>query len=151
MKILVLCTGNSARSQMAEGWFHHLAPTIEVESAGFKPKGVNPLALEAMREVGADISAQTSKTLSSLELTGWDYVITVCALAETACPIFPGKTKRLYWPFNDPAAVTGSHPQQLEAFRTVRDQLKLRVQEFVLNLENTDLENTNLEIAKETS
>jgi arsenate reductase (thioredoxin) len=138
MKILVLCTGNSARSQMAEGWFHHLAPTLEVESAGFKPKGVNPLALEAMREVGVDITAQTSKTLSSLELTGWDYVITVCALAETACPIFPGKTKRLYWPFNDPAAVTGSHGQQLGAFRAVRDQLELRLRKFLKSDEITN-------------
>jgi arsenate reductase (thioredoxin) len=146
MKVLVLCTGNSARSQMAEGWFHHLAPTLEVESAGFKPKGVNPLALEAMYEVGVDINAQTSKTLSSLELTGWDYVITVCALAETACPIFPGKTKRLYWPFNDPATVTGSHENQLEAFRTVRDQLRLKIENFITELKNIELEN-----AKETT
>jgi arsenate reductase (thioredoxin) len=136
MKVLVLCTGNSARSQMAEGWFHHLAPTISVESAGFKPKGVNPFAIEAMTEVGVDITDQTSKTLSSLELTGWDYVITVCALAETACPIFPGKTKRLYWPFNDPAAVKGSHDQQLEAFRAVRDQLRLKVEDFSAELGN---------------
>ena len=135
MNILILCTGNSARSQMAEGWFHHLAPTIHLESAGFQPKGINPLAIEAMGEVGVNISAQTSKSLSSLELTGWDWVITVCALAETACPIFPGKTKRLYWPFNDPAAVTGSHDQQLEAFRTVRDRLNLKVQEFIAELE----------------
>ena len=136
MNILVLCTGNSARSQMAEGWFHHLAPTFNVESAGFKPKGVNPLALEVMREVSVDITTQTSKSLSSLELTGWDYVITVCALAETACPIFPGKTKRLDWPFNDPAAVEGSHDHQLEAFRMVRDQLRLKVENFIAELEN---------------
>ncbi len=136
MKVLVLCTGNSARSQMTEGWFHHLAPKISVESAGFKPKGVNPLAIEAMTEVGVDITDQTSKTLSSLELTGWDCVITVCALAETACPIFPGKTKRLYWPFNDPAAVKGSHDQQLEAFRAVRDQLRLKVENFIAELGN---------------
>jgi arsenate reductase (thioredoxin) len=136
MKVLVLCTGNSARSQMAEGWFHHLAPTFEVQSAGFKAKGVNPLAIEAMREVGVDITAQTSKSLSSMELAGWDYVITVCALAETACPIFPGKTKRLYWPFNDPAAVNGSHDQQLEVFRTVRDQLRLKVEDLIAELGN---------------
>ena len=136
MNILVLCTGNSARSQMTEGWFHHLAPTFNVESAGFKPKGVNPLALEVMAEVSVDITTQTSKSLSSLELTGWDYVITVCALAETACPIFPGKTKRLYWPYNDPAAVKGSHDQQLEVFRTVRDQLRRKVEDFIAELEN---------------
>ena len=136
MKVLVLCTGNSARSQMTEGWFHHLAPTISVESAGFKPKGVNPLAIEAMNEVGVNIITQTSKLLSSLDLTGWDYVITVCALAETACPIFPGKTKRLYWPFNDPAVVKGSHDQQLEAFRAVRDQLRLKVENFIAELGN---------------
>lgn len=137
MRILVLCTGNSARSQMAEGWFHQLAPMFEVESAGFKPKGVNPLAVEAMREIDIEIGTQTSKPLSSLELTGWDYVITVCALAETACPIFPGKTERLYWPFNDPAAVLGSQDKQLEAFRTVRDQLRLKVEDFMAELEET--------------
>ena len=151
MKVLVLCTGNSARSQMAECWFHHLAPEIESNSAGFKPKGVNPLAIEAMREAGVDITAQTSKALSSLALTGWDCVITVCALAETACPIFPGKTKRLYWPFNDPAAVEGSHDQQLEAFRTVRDQLRLKVEDFIAGLENAGLENSELGNAEETA
>ena len=134
MRILVRCTGNSARSQMGEGWFHHFAPHLEVESAGFKPKGVNPFAIEAMREVGLDISGQTSKAMFELPSLAFDCVITVCATAETACPAFPGKTKRLFWPHIDPAAVQGSDAEKLQAFRTVRDQLQDRIRVFVAEL-----------------
>ena len=132
MRVLVICTGNSARSQMAQGWFRALAPGVEVESAGFKPNGVNPLAVAAMAEVGVDISEQTSKALADLpSLKGWDWVITVCAQAETACPVFPGKTQRLFWPFVDPAAAKGDEEERLEVFRSVRDQIAGRVRTFV--------------------
>ena len=135
MRILVLCTGNSARSQMGEGWFHYLAPHLQVESAGFKPKGMNPLAVEAMREVGVDISGQTSKAMSDLPSLEFDFVITVCATAETACPAFPGKTKRLFWPHVDPANLKILEEERLGVFRQVRDQLQDRIRAFVAELE----------------
>jgi arsenate reductase (thioredoxin) len=133
MNILVLCTGNSARSQMAEGWFHHLAAQLNVQSAGFKPKGLHPLAVIAMQQVDVDITAQTSKAMADLPtLHNFDYVITVCSQAEAACPVFPGKTTRLFWPFSDPAAFEGAEAERLAQFCLVRDQIGKRIREFLL-------------------
>lgn len=132
-KVLFLCTGNSARSQMAEGYLRHALPDqYEALSAGIEPKGLNPLAVEAMREIGIDISAHTSKDVVSLLGQPIPYVVTVCDNAKEHCPIFPGTWKFLHWSFDDPAAVEGTHDQKLAAFRKVRDQIVERIQrEFV--------------------
>jgi arsenate reductase len=124
-RVLILCTGNSARSQMAEGLLRHLAgDRFEVFSAGSKPSQVNPYAIEAMRKRGIDISGQRSKHLSEYLNQPFDYVITVCDQAAETCPIFPGKAQRLHWSFTDPAAVEGSNEEILAAFIAVRDSLE---------------------------
>jgi len=123
-KVLFLCTGNSARSQMAEGYLRHAAgDRFEALSAGIEPKGLNPLAVEAMREIGIDISDQRSKDAANLLGSFIPYVVTVCDNAKERCPIFPGTYQFLHWSFEDPAAVSGSHEQKLAAFRRVRDGL----------------------------
>jgi arsenate reductase (thioredoxin) len=131
-KVLFLCTGNSCRSQMAEGWLRHLAgDQFEVFSAGVKPVGVNPLAITAMGEVGIDISRQRSKHVGELLGQSFPYVVTVCDSAREQCPIFPGTFKKLHWSFEDPAAARGSEEQRLAVFRRVRDEIGERVREFV--------------------
>lgn len=131
-RILILCTGNSARSQMAEGIFRHLAgDSFAVESAGTNPVGVNPLAVEAMREIGIDIGQQSSKSVSRFEGQSFDLVITVCDNAAEHCPVFPGAPERLHWSLPDPAAVPGDHAQKMAAFRAVRDQLLDRARSFL--------------------
>ncbi len=132
LRVLVLCTGNSARSQMAEGLLRHLGGMrYEVFSAGTKAAGVNPLAIEVMREVGIDISAQRSKSVA--EFTGQKFatVITVCDNAAEECPVFPGAPQRAHWSLPDPAAVSGTEQEKLEAFRKVRDELVRRIQSFM--------------------
>jgi arsenate reductase len=132
MRVLILCTGNSARSQMAEGLLRHLGGTwYEVFSAGTKPVGVNPLAIEVMREKGIDISKQRSKSVA--EFTGQKFatVVTVCDKAAEECPIFPGAPRRPHWSLPDPAAVSGTREEKLGAFRKVRDELERRIQSFV--------------------
>ena len=130
--VLFLCTGNSARSQMAEGYLRHLAgDRFEVESAGIEPKGVNPLAVAAMREVGIDISGHQSKAAGSLLERPFRYVVTVCDNAHERCPIFPGAVKRLHWPLDDPAAATGTEAERLAVFRRVRDEIAERIQAFL--------------------
>jgi arsenate reductase len=131
-RVLFLCTGNSARSQMAEGFLRHLAgDRFEVASAGIDPKGVNPLAIAAMREVGIDISGHRSKTAGSLLGQHFRYVITVCDNANERCPIFPGVLTRLHWPLEDPAKATGSEGERLAVFRRVRDEIDRRVRAFI--------------------
>ena len=132
-KVLFLCTGNSARSQMAEGYLRQAAGDhFEALSAGIAPKGLNPLAVEAMREIGIDISQQTSKDVVTLLGQHIPYVVTVCDHAKERCPIFPGTWKSLHWSLEDPAAAGGTHDEQLAVFRRVRDQLIAHVQqEFV--------------------
>lgn len=121
-KVLFLCTGNSARSQMAEGYLRHVAgDRYDALSAGIEPKGLNPLAVEAMREIGVDISQQKSKDAATLLGTYIPYVITVCDNAKERCPIFPGTFKFLHWGFEDPAAASGTHEEKLAVFRRVRD------------------------------
>ncbi len=131
-RVLILCTGNSARSQMAEGWLRHFgADRFAVESAGTKPaERVNALAVKAMEEVRIDISAQYPKHLERFLKDDWDYVITVCDRANEECPFFPGGKKRLHWSFEDPAAAQGSEEDRLAVFRRVRDQIRDRFEEF---------------------
>jgi arsenate reductase len=132
-RVLFLCTGNSCRSQMAEGLLRSLADEqFEVFSAGSKPTGtVHPLAIEAMRDIGVDISNHTSKSLVAFAGEKFDYVITVCDNAREACPNFPGATKQLHWSFDDPAHAAGTDEQKMRAFRRVRDEIRHRVRRFV--------------------
>ncbi len=130
-RVLILCTHNSARSQMAEGWLRHLYPDrYEAHSAGTEATRVRPLAIRAMAEAGVDISGQCSKTLHRYLDQPWDFVITVCDLANDACPLFPGGQRRLHWSFPDPSRATGDEEQQLGAYRQVRDALRARIEEF---------------------
>src|SRR5881394_1037650 len=122
-RVLILCTGNSARSQMAEGLLRHLAgDRFEVESGGVEPSRVRPQAVAAMREVGIDISRHRSKSVDEFAGQDFDYVITVCDNANERCPVFPGKTERIHWSFEDPAAAAGDEAFQLSVFRRVRDE-----------------------------
>jgi arsenate reductase len=133
-RVLFLCTGNSARSQMAEALLRHYASDqFEVHSAGLEPKGVNPYTVRVMNELGIDIDSQQSKSVATyLGRTLFSYVITVCSNAEANCPIFPGYTIRLHWPFDDPAAVTGPDDEKLAKFREVRDQVAARIQSWLV-------------------
>jgi arsenate reductase (thioredoxin) len=131
-KVLVLCTGNSARSQMAEGLLRHECGALcEVHSAGTHPTSVRPEAISVMNELGIDISGHWSKSVDEFRGREFDFVITVCDNANAACPVFPGSTRRLHWPFEDPASVTGDLAVRLDAFRKVRDQIREKVREFV--------------------
>ena len=133
-RVLILCTGNSARSQMAEGLLRHDAgDRFEVFSAGVEPSQVRPLAIQTMREVGIDISAQRSKSVDEFAGQEFDYVITVCDNANQRCPMFPGKTQRIHWSFEDPAAAEGDAAAQLSVFRRVRDQIHEKLKLFTGN------------------
>lgn len=132
-KVLFLCTGNSARSQMAEGYLRHVAgDEFEALSAGIEPKGLNPLAVEAMKEIGIDISRQASKDVREFLGQAIPYVITVCDNAKARCPIFPRTYKFLHWSLEDPAEATGSHDEKLAVFRRVRDEIVQRIQQELL-------------------
>ncbi len=131
-RMLILCTGNSAWSQMAEGLFRHEAGAgWEVFSAGIKPSHVRPEAIAVMGELGIDISSHRSKAVTEFTGQEFDYVITVCDQANESCPVFPGGTRRLHWPFADPAAVEGSEEVRQAAFRSIRDQIRARIQNFI--------------------
>lgn len=132
IRVLILCTGNSARSQMAEGWLRRFGGNaFEVASAGTRPgERVNPLAVRAMAEVGIDISSHYPKHLERFLNDQWDYVITVCDSANEACPFFPGGKRRLHWSFEDPAAARGGEEERLAVFRLVRDQIRDRFREL---------------------
>lgn len=130
-RVLFLCTHNSARSQIAEGLLRHMAgDRFEVVSAGTEKTRVHPLAIEAMREIGVDVSGQTSKTLDAFAGEQFDYVITVCDRANESCPMFPGHGRRIHWSFDDPSAAVGSDEQRLRAFRTVRDAIRQQLRLF---------------------
>lgn len=124
--VLILCTGNSCRSHLAEGILRAAAgDAIRVASAGSKPAGyVHPLAIEAMQEIGIDISEHHSKHVSEFLDQGVETVITVCGNADQACPVFPGRVNRHHWGFVDPAHATGSEEEQLAVFRQVRDEIR---------------------------
>ena len=123
-RVLILCTGNSARSQMAEGLLRHLAgERFEVASAGVSPTQVRPEAVAVMREIGIDISNHRSKSVDEFTDQKFDYVITVCDNANEQCPIFSGNTQRIHWSFDDPAAAEGNEDARLAVFRRVRDEI----------------------------
>jgi arsenate reductase (thioredoxin) len=131
-RVLFLCTGNSARSQMAEGLLRNVAgDRYEVFSAGTHPKGVHPITIETMREIGIDISNQSSKDVTTFSGQSFDYVITVCDRARQVCPVFPGSVP-IHWGFDDPAEEVGTDEARLKAFQRVRDEIRSRLRLFVL-------------------
>ena len=130
-RILILCTGNSARSQMAEGLLRHDAGNrFEVFSAGTKPSHVRPEAIAVMRELGIDISGHRSKSVDEFAGQSFDYVLTVCDNAKKSCPIFPGKAVTIHKNFEDPAALQGSERERLALFRRVRDEMRNSLRAF---------------------
>ena len=134
-RVLILCTGNSARSQMAEGLLREMAgDRVEVASAGVSPTQVRPEAIAAMREIGIDISSYRSKSVDEFVNQNFDYVITVCDNANEQCPVFPGQVKRIHWSFDDPAAAQGDEEARLSVFRRVRDEIRDRLRLFVETL-----------------
>lgn len=131
-RVLILCTGNSARSQMAEGLLRHLAgDKFDVESAGTIASFVRPQAIAAMAEIGIDISGYRSKCLDEFLGEAFDYVITVCDNAVENCPVFPGRATRIHWSFDDPADATGNDGERLVVFRRVRDEIAEKLKIFV--------------------
>ena len=131
-KILFLCTGNSCRSQMAEGWLRQLAgDRFEVLSAGIVAHGKNPRAIEVMSEAGVDISDQQSKALTPEMLADLDLLVTVCGHADETCPAVPVSCRKEHWPFDDPARAVGSEDEIMAEFRRVRDQIRQRIEAFV--------------------
>ena len=130
--VLILCTGNSCRSQMAEGLLRNLAGDhFEAFSAGTQPTQVNPRAIKAMNELGIDISNHESQSVENFLDQKFDYVITVCDAARETCPVFPNSKESLHWSFEDPAEATGAEEDIMKIFRKVRDQIKERLREFI--------------------
>lgn len=130
-RVLILCTGNSARSQMAEGLLRHFGgDKFEVESAGVISSFVRPQAIEAMKEIGIDISSHRSKSVDEFAGQKFDYVITVCDNAKENCPFFPASTERIHWSFDDPAETKGNNEEKLAVFRRVREEIKEKLSGF---------------------
>ena len=128
VNILFLCTGNSCRSQMAEGWTRHIGgETIAVQSAGIEAHGKNPKAIAVMREVGVDISGQESTIVDDSMLQQADIVVTVCGHADEQCPVLPPHITKIHWPLTDPAKATGSEDEIMDEFRATRDEVERRV------------------------
>ena len=139
LRVLILCTGNSARSQMAEGLLRHDGGArFEVRSAGTHPSKVRREAVAAMRELGIDISAQHSKSVDEFAGQPFDYVITVCDHAREHCPVFPAATRQVHWSFDDPAAAAGDEAARLTVFRRVRDEIRARLREFIKETMNAE-------------
>lgn len=131
-RVLILCTGNSARSQMAEGLLRQLGgDKFEVVSAGTVASFVRPQAIEVMKEIGIDIAGHRSKCLDEFLETPFDFVITVCDNAAQNCPLFPGNATRLHWSFSDPAQAQGTEREILDAFRRVRDQIREQLRSLI--------------------
>lgn len=131
-KILVLCTGNSCRSQIAEGYLRHFANgKADIYSAGIETHGVNPRAIATMKEDGVDISQHVSNHIDEYKNIHFDFVISVCDNAKERCPIFPGKAKRFHYNFPDPAKAVGTEEEVLEQFRSIRQLIKVYCKEFV--------------------
>ena len=134
-RILFLCTGNSCRSQMAEGWGKHLGHDIaEVESAGIEAHGKNPRAIAVMREAGIDISGQESTRVTDEMIRRADIVVTVCGHADEHCPVLPPGVKKIHWPLADPAKATGSEDEIMTQFRATRDEVRRRVADVIQSL-----------------
>jgi arsenate reductase len=135
LKVMFLCTGNSCRSQMAEGLARVLGEgTIEPYSAGLIPAGVNPHAIKVMKEIGIDISSQRSKTVDRDLLMTMDLIISLCGDANTHCPSTPPGITRLHWPMEDPVWARGTEEEILREFRRARDEIRLRIGNFLLNI-----------------
>lgn len=129
--VLILCTANSARSQMAEGLLRHdHGDRFTVESAGARATLVRPEAIAVMQEIGVDLTTHRSKSVDEFAGTKFDYVLTVCDNAREACPVYPGHANRIHHNFDDPAAVEGSEAERLDAFRRVRDQIRSYFKSF---------------------
>lgn len=137
-KILFICTGNSCRSQMAEGWVRHLKKDVlQPDSAGIEKRSLDPLAIQVMDEVGVDISRQTSKLINELKGKNFDYVVTICEDANRNCPVLPGKAKRIHHAFDDPPRIAKTQTSQEEIirlYRRVRDEIKEFVSKMPENL-----------------
>jgi arsenate reductase len=132
-RVLFVCTGNSARSQIAEGLLRHLSKgAVYAFSAGTEPKPVNPLALRVMGEAGLDISGHHSKSVATFADERFDFVITVCDRAKEQCPRWPGQVDYIHWSIEDPAPVEGSEETRLKAFRKAREELRQRITLFLL-------------------
>lgn len=137
LKVMFLCTGNSCRSQMAEGFARELGMgLIEAHSAGLSPQGVNPRAIAVMKEIGIDISNQASKSIDDELLNTMDIVITLCDNAAEACPWAPPAIKRLHWPLEDPANATGTDVEVMKEFRKARDEIEQKVRKFIEETRN---------------
>lgn len=131
-RVLFLCTGNSCRSQMAEGLLRHMAKDrFEAYSAGVKPITVNPLAIKVMAEIGINISKHRSKSAMEFIDQSFDYVITVCGNAQKTCPVFPGEHEKIHWDIEDPAEAKGSEADKLPVFRKIRDDVKKNILAFL--------------------
>ncbi len=138
IRVLFVCTHNSARSQMAEGFLRALAgDRFDVASAGTEAPRVHPLAILAMEEVGIDLRGHTSKTIDAFLSERWDYVITACDNANERCPLFPGETTRIHWSFDDPSQATGTDEDKLEKFRRVRDEIFTRLRQWLADQETS--------------
>jgi len=139
--VLFLCTGNACRSQIAEAWARHLkADVVEPYSAGTHPRGLDPLAVKVMAEVGIDMSGQPSKGIADIEHIPFDYVVTVCSDAHETCPVFPGRSQVLHVGFDDPprlAATATSEAEALLHYRRVRDEIRAFIEQFPHVLETT--------------
>ena len=135
MNILFLCTGNSCRSQMAEGWARHFAGDRHtIQSAGLEAHGKNPRAIAVMREAGVDISGQESTPVTDAMLAAADIVVTVCGHADEQCPVIPAGVKKIHWPLSDPAKAAGSDDIVMEVFRASRDDIRQRVMTLLATL-----------------
>lgn len=145
IRVLVLCTGNSARSQMGEGFFRQEGgEAYEVFSAGTRPSQVRPEAIHVMRELGIDISGNRSKSVEEFGGQPFDYVVTVCDNARDNCPVFPGGGQRVHWSLEDPAAVRGTEEERCAAFRRIRDQVQERVKAFFREKAETSRDKSQL-------
>lgn len=132
MNILYLCTGNSCRSQIAEGWTRHLdGDNISVESAGIEAHGKNPRAIAIMKEAGIDISGQESTIVDQMMLDRADVVVTVCGHADEQCPVLPPEVKKIHWPLTDPAKAAGTEAEIMAEFRATRDDIESRVRDLL--------------------
>jgi arsenate reductase (thioredoxin) len=135
-RVLILCTHNSARSQMTEGLLRQMAgDRFDIQSAGTEATRVHPLAVRAMSELGLDLTGHSSKTFDRFLADKWDYVITVCDGANERCPVFPGATSRLHWSFDDPSAAQGSDDERFATFRRVRDQIAEQLRRWLKELD----------------
>jgi len=139
-RILFLCTGNSCRSQMAEGWTRHLAGDwLEVKSAGIEAHGKNPLAISVMADAGIDISGQESTRLAPEMLDWADIIVTLCGHADEHCPVLPGSTRKEHWSLRDPAKATGTEDEIKNSFYDTRDKIKARVQNLIRRLTHENI------------